>query len=72
MNRQEFKDEYLTDAFFFVKNEDEFVMLQMIGIWFGLKNHIGGTDLIDYRPDRGIAKNLTFFQKGNFKCLTFG
>lgn len=82
MNRQEFKEKYLTDAFFFVNNESEFTRLQEIGLEFGLTNPIGGKSLIKYdlhdvskkiapRPGIKVAKNLTFFPNGKFQQSGF-
>lgn len=82
MNRQEFKEEYLTDAFFFVENKEQFERLQHIALEFGLKNPIGEADLIHYdwhdfskrlAPEPGIkvAKNLTFFPDNRFQQSGF-
>jgi len=57
-------------------------MLQVIGVWFGLKNPIGGTDLIAYdmhnvskdiapNPGVEVAKNLTFSPEGRFQKSAF-
>ena len=82
MDREEFKKKYLTDAFYFVENKDDFVMLQTIGIWFGFKNPIGDTSLIAYdlydvskaiapKPGTRVAENLVFFPNGIFQITDF-
>ena len=76
--REKFKQDYLTDAFYFVETEEEFISLQKIGLEFGFTNPIGETSLIAYdmhdvckkiAPEPGVkvAKNLTFFPEGRFQ-----
>ena len=78
MTREEFKKEFLTDAFFFVNNRRQFETLQEVGLEFGLVNPIGDHDLIAYdrfdipgnyvsKPGVDVAKNLTFFPDGKFQ-----
>lgn len=80
--RKAFKDKYLTDAFFFVENEDQFYTLQDIAVEFGLKNPVGDTSRIKYdmhdvstaiAPTRGVkvVKNLTFFPNNRFQESSF-
>ena len=82
MTRDEFKKEYLTYAFFFVDNREQFETLQKIGIEFGLKNPTGDTSLIKYDmhdvskdiapiPNVKVAKNLTFFPDNRFQKSGF-
>lgn len=82
MDRKDFQDKYLTDAFFFVENRKQFETLQKIGIEFGLTNHTGNAELIEYdmhnvsidlapMPNVKVAKNLTFFPQGYFQQSCF-
>jgi len=80
--RKNFKDEYLTNAFFFVDSEEQFNTLQDIAVEFGLKNPAGNTERIAYdmhdvsiniAPVRGVnvAKNLAFFPNNRFQKCDF-
>lgn len=82
MNREQFKKKYLTDAFFFVENEEQFNKLQDVAVEFGLVNPIGGKSFIKYdmhdvstsiAPEPGIkvAKNLTIFPDNKFQQSEF-
>ncbi len=82
MNKEQFKSEYLTNAFFFVKNRYQFEKLQEVGIEFGLVSPTGCSKLIEYdmynvstsiapRPNIKVAKNLTFFPDGRFQKSSF-
>lgn len=82
MDREQFKKEFLTDAFFFVKSREEFETLQKVGLEFGLKNPNGDESIIHYdlhdisttlAPEPGVkvAKNLTFFPCGKFQKSGF-
>lgn len=78
MTREEFKQKFLTDAFYFVDSREEFETLQKIGLEFGIKNPSGAENLIEYdlynispkiapKPGVKIAKNLTFFPDNRFQ-----
>lgn len=80
--RENFKKEYLTNAFFFVDSAEQFYTLQDIAIEFGLKNPLGGTSHIAYdmhdvskdiapKPGVNVAKNLTFFPDNRFQKSGF-
>ena len=80
--RENFKKEYLTDAFFFVDSAEQFYALQDIAIEFGLKNPVGDTSYIAYdmhdvskdiapKPGIKVAKNLTFFPDNRFQKSGF-
>ena len=82
MNRDEFKNKYLTNAFFFVDSRYQFEKLQEIGIEFGLVSPTGDKSLIEYdmynvstsiapKPNVNVAKNLTFFPDGRFQKSSF-
>ncbi len=61
MTSDEFKKEYLENAFFWISNECEFKTLQRVGVYFGLTNPIGTRTLIDYQADMIHQHNLFFF-----------
>ena len=79
--RQDFKETYLTSSFFFVETEDDFTLLQMLGFWFGVTNHMGVKELLVYdwhtilpdlfAPGERVAKNLAFFPTGYFQECDF-
>jgi len=82
MTREEFKQQFLTDSFYFVDSREEFETLQKIGLEFGVKNPVGDETLIEYdlhdvspkiapNPGVKVAKNLTFFPDNRFQKSGF-
>jgi len=66
-----FKEKYLTDSFFFIKNEKQASQLQEIAIEMGCLCHTGKPEIIEWHEG---FKNLMFWAKGEktfFQKISF-